>query len=75
MGYQGIARCTEETETVTEEQFGPLHRHYKTKAQANRGPSIATYSKIELRGVQGEASLRQGHRGSIVKQQRETAQA
>ena len=75
MGHQGIARCTKETETVTEEQLGPLHRHYKTKTQANRGPSIVAYPKIELRRVQGQASLRQGHRGSIVKQQRETAQA
>ena len=75
MGHQGIARCIKETETVTEEQPGSLHRHYTIKTKANRGPSIATYPEIEHSRVQGQASLRQGHRRSIVKQQREAAQA
>ena len=76
MGHQGIARCIKETETVTEKQPGSLHRHYTIKTKANRGPSLATYPEIEHSRVKGKASLRQGNRGSIVKQQqREAAQA
>ena len=53
MGHQGIERFTNETETVTEEQLGPLHRHYKITTQANRGANIVTYPEIELGQVQG----------------------